>query len=272
MIRGLYTAAAGMRTQQDKQDILTNNLANVNTVGYKADQAIARSFPEVLLQLVQFGSGEKKSIGTMHQSVFIEESVPMFTQGILTDSNVDTHMAIVDEDMEVNYETGQKSSLFFTVRDKDGNEFYTRSGLFFEDAAGQLVTPEGYLVLDDIDFPIEIDGRRFTVNDKGMINFSGESSYDGVQLKLTKVDDPYKMIKIGEQLYTIEDENIIDSEFEMGQGNYSILQRKLEGSNVDLNQTVIDMNTALSMYEANQQVVRTIDRTLDLAVNQVGKV
>lgn len=272
MIRGLYTAAAGMRAQQDRQDILTNNLANINTVGYKADQGISRSFPEVLMQLVQFGSGEKKAIGNLHQAVFLEESVPIFTQGIITDSNVDTHMAIIDESMKANEETGQKPSLFFSVRDKNGNEFFTRSGLFFEDAAGQLVTPEGYLVLDDIDFPIEINGRSFTVNDKGIINFAGESSYDGIQLKLTKVDDPYKMIKIGEQLYTIEDRNIIDMEFEIGQGNYSILQRKLESSNVDLNQTVIDMNTALSMYEANQQVVRAIDRTLDLAVNQVGKV
>ncbi len=271
MIRGLYTAAAGMRAMQDKQDILSNNLANVNTVGYKADQSVARSFPEVFMQLVQFGSGETKSIGTMHQSVFLEESIPMFTQGILSDSNVDTHMAIVDENMEINEETDQKPSLFFTVRDKEGNQFYTRSGLFFEDAAGQLVTPEGYIVLDDIGFPIEIDGREFTVDEKGMINFP-EDRYDWVQLQLTKVDDPFKMIKVGEQLYTVEDENIIDTEFEFGQGNYKILQGKLEGSNVDLNQTVVDMNTALNMYEANQQVVKTIDRTLDLAVNQVGKV
>lgn len=271
MIRGLYTAAAGMISLQDKQNILTNNLANVNTVGYKADQGISRSFPEVFMNLVQFGNGTKKQIGTMNQAVFLEESVPIFTQGNILNSNVNTHMAIIDENMEVNEETGLKPALFFTVRDQNGNLFYTRSGLFFADAAGQLVTPEGYLVLDDTGFPIEVEGGEFNVDEAGRISYSDDPS-DWVQIQITKVNDPYKMVKTGEQLYRIEDENIIDAEFEFGQGNYKILQGKLEGSNVDINQTVIDMNTALSMYEANQQVVRTIDRTLDLAVNQVGKV
>ncbi|MGD9677922.1 MAG: flagellar hook-basal body protein [Vulcanibacillus sp.] len=271
MIRGLYTAAAGMRSLQDKQNILNNNLANVSTVGYKADQAISRSFPEVLMNSVQFGSGTKKSIGTMHQAVFIEESVPMFNQGTLIDSNVSTHMAIVDENLEINEETGQKPAIFFKVKDQNGNMFYTRSGLFFEDAAGQLVTPEGHLVMDDIDFPIDIDGREFSIDEKGTIIFTG-GQLDWVQIQTTKVNDPNKMVKVGEQLYSIEDESIIDTEFKIGKEDYKILQGKLEGSNVDVNQTVIDMNTALSLYEANQQVVKTIDRTLDLAVNQVGRV
>lgn len=271
MIRGLYTAASGMMSLQDKQNILNNNLANVNTIGYKADQGISRSFPEVFMQLVQFGDGTKKQIGTMNQAVFLEESVPIFTQGNIINSNVNTHMAIVDENMEVNQETGQKPSLFFTVKDQNDNIFYTRSGLFFEDAAGQLVTPEGYLVLDDTGFPIELEGDEFNVDESGRISFSDDPS-DWTQIQITKVNDPYKMVKIGDQLYSIEDENIIDAEFELGQGNYKVLQGKLEGSNVDINQTVIDMNTALSMYEANQQVVKTIDRTLDLAVNQIGRV
>lgn len=112
MIRGLYTAAAGMLTQQKRQDILTNNLANINTPGYKQDQAMMRSFPEVFLQAIQEPFAANKQIGSIHQGVFIEESVPIFTQGDLIETNDPYHLAIIDQDLPIDPTTGLKPSLF----------------------------------------------------------------------------------------------------------------------------------------------------------------
>lgn len=271
MIRGLYTAASGMMTMQDKQDIYTNNLANVNTVGYKSDQDVTRAFPEMLMQVVNYGTGSKETIGKMFQGAFVEESIPIFKQGTILDSEIKTNMAINDSQIPINEETGQRPNIFFTVSDGSGNKLYTRSGLFVEDAAGQLVTSEGYLVLDDGDSPINIDGREFTVSENGTIIFSGSDS-DSIQMQLTKVNNSYKMIKEGNQLFSIADDSIIDTEFDVNTEKYQILQGKIESSNVDINKTVVKMNTALNLYQANQQVLQTIDRTLDKAVNDVGKV
>lgn len=271
MIRGLYTAASGMMAMQDKQNIYTNNLANVNTIGYKSDQEVTRAFPEKLIQAINYGTGDVNSIGRMFQGVFVEESIPIFTQGTIVDSEINTNMAINDSQMAIDENTGQKPSLFFAVTNNSGNKLYTRSGLFVEDAAGQLVTPEGYLVLDDGGTPINIDGREFTVSSSGNITFAGDNS-DSVQMQLTKVNNSNKMVKIGNQVFTISDESIIDNEFDVESERFQILQGKVESSNVDIDKTVVRMNTALNLYQANQQLLQTIDRTLDKAVNDVGKV
>lgn len=266
MIRGLYTAASGMMTQQNKNDILSNNLANVETPGYQSKQGMVRAFPDVLIEATRVPGKGNNSIGTLNNGVFIEESRPIFTQGDLMDTGVSSHMAIYDG--ELKGENGAQSKLFFTVEDKEGNRYYTRSGLFTEDASGQLVTPEGHLVLDDWSWPIDVNGRSYTIDDKGNINFSDGGS---IRLGLTKIDDLTLLENRGNQNYTyVGDGQTID--FVGEEENYSIYQGKLERSNVDVTQTVTDMNTALRMYEANQKVIQAIDRTLDKAVNEVGRV
>ncbi|OEF99805.1 hypothetical protein BHF71_01115 [Vulcanibacillus modesticaldus] len=272
MIRGLYTAASGMITQQQRQTILTNNLANINTPGYKSYQGTIRAFPEVLLQAINQSSGGKtKRIGSIHQGVFVEESVPIFSQGDIIDTGLSNHIAIWDTDLQVDEETGKKPQIFFTIKDENDNILYTRSGLFTEDASGQLVTPKGYMLLDDMDNPIQVKGREFTIDEKGKILFSdGEE----VRIQLTKVKDPYKLVKQDNGVFKIDDEEIIDLDFEDNyeEENYRLLQGKLERSNVDPTQTLVEMMTALRIYESNQKVIQAIDRTLEKAVNEVGRV
>lgn len=260
MIRGLYTAASGMLAQQQKQALLTNNLANIHTPGYKADQGMLRAFPEMLIHAIRLENNQSYEIGNLHQGVFIEENVPVFVQGDLMETGVLNHMAIWDQNLE--------GKLFFTLEDENGNRFFTRSGLFTEDAAGQLVTPEGYLVLDDWNTPIQVNGRSFTMNEKGNIIFS-----DGEEIRvgLTKINDPYQMIKQGNQIYSYNGD-INGLEYVDDQENYKLLQGKLERSNVDPTQTMVDMMTALRLYEANQKMIQSLDRTLDKAVNEIGRV
>ncbi|MFV9510437.1 flagellar hook-basal body protein [Tepidibacillus sp. LV47] len=268
MIRGIYTATAGMLTQQKRQDLLTNNLANINTPGYKQDQAIIRSFPEVLLQTIRVPIKDKQPIGSIHQGVFVEENVPIFKQGDLMETGINTHLAIWDSELELTQNGQRRPILLFTVQDQNGERLFTRSGLFTEDAAGQLVTPEGYLVLDDQGKPIHINGRTFTVDQKGNIRFSDGQT---LRLGLTKIDNPNQLLKQGEQIYRLQG----------GQGNlpfvnenenYKIFQGKLERSNVDPAETIVNMMAALRIYEANQQVVQFLDKTLEKAVNEIGRV
>lgn len=271
MIRGLYTAVSGMLVQQQRQDNMTNNLANINTPGYKSNQGIIRAFPEALINALNLPDGKSKIIGSLNQGVFLEENIPILLQGDLIDTGVSNHMAIWDQDINIDPETGQKPMLFFTLEDEEGNRFYTRSGLFTEDAAGQLVSPEGYLVLDDWNYPIQVGGRPFKIDEKGNIYISDEEDSD-IQIQLTKIDNPNKMVKYGNGFYRVEDEDIIDTEFNFEEENYKLFQGKLERSNVDPTQTIVDMMSALRIYEANQKVIQSLDRTLEKAVNEIGRV
>lgn len=268
MIRGLYTAAAGMQTQQNRNDILSNNLANINTPGYQSKQGIIRTFPEVLLDTVRIPSNEDQSIGRLSQGVFIEESVPIFQQGDLMDTGVASNVGLYDADITTDPTTGKQPKLFFTVEDANGNRFYTRNGSFTVDALGQLVTPEGHLVLDDWNYPIQTNGREYSIDEKGYITFSDGTT---AKLGLTKINDTSLLENRGNQLY-IYNGNINELDFVEDGENYSIHQGKIERSNVDVNQTVTDMMTALRMYEANQKVIQSLDRTLDKAVNEIGRV
>src|SRR5690625_72499 len=129
-----------MISQQRRQEMITNNVANVNTPGYKADQVSLRSFPELLIQQmnarklpVQHQVTRRTSypIGTLNTGVYAQELTPNFGQGMLRETRIPTDIAIVDG----NYpdETG---SVFFTVENDAGNVRYTRNGNFTVDGAG----------------------------------------------------------------------------------------------------------------------------------------
>ncbi|WP_339064308.1 flagellar basal body protein [Tepidibacillus marianensis] len=191
-----------MLTQQARQDLLTNNLANINTPGYKQDQAMIRSFPDVLIQQIRVPvTGGQQAIGSIAQGVFMEENVPLFIQGDLIDTGVKTQMAIWDSELQPNPNQQTKPTLLFTIQDPEGGRAYTRSGLFTEDSQGQLVTSEGYLVLDDQGKPIQTNGREFTIDPKGTLQFTDGQT---LRLGLTKIDNPNQLLKQGNQIYRLQ--------------------------------------------------------------------
>src|SRR3954449_1922827 len=100
MLRGFYTAASGMLTQQRKTEMLANNMANVNTPGFKADQSAVRAFPEMLLQRMEPGSGMaapvSRTIGSLNTGVYMQEAMPKFRQGDLKETELNTDIAILD--------------------------------------------------------------------------------------------------------------------------------------------------------------------------------
>ncbi len=254
MIRGLYTAAAGMLAEQRRHDNLTNNIANLNTPGYKQDEAVLRAFPEVLLNSMSKGPDGftvTSPIGTMHNGVFTEELIPHFTQGDLMETGNHLDFAIQDEKEN----DGRINPSFFAVLNAEGEVRYARNGSFTLDAMGRLVTGDGNLVLGTDNNPIQ-------ANPDGSV----DPNFRIVQLN--DIENVPLFAREGHGLYRYagEQEDLID------RVEYNVNQGYVERSNVDPAQTTIDLMVAARAYEANQKVIQSYDRSLEKAVNEVGRV
>lgn len=266
MLRGFYTAASGMITQQRQQEALANNLANVNTPGYKADQTIQKSFPELLLrqihsQSLPVGSNVKlpinRPIGSLHTGVYVQEMVPDFSQGDLKATELPTDLALITGQLPD--ETG---NLFFTIQNEAGDLRLTRNGHFTVDGHGMLTTSQGYYVLDENGNPIETNNHNFIVTPEGrVLTESGEAA-----LGLAYVANVNDLEKEGNDLYNGESEALPQDV------TYQIHQGFLERSNVDTLRTMTAMMEAYRSFELNQRVLRTIDQNMEKAVNDVGRI
>ena len=157
MIRGLYTAATGMNAQAKKMDVISNDLANVDTTGYKKDTVVLSAFNEVLITRLEGNSIQNKDIGSMSLGVRVDEVYTQFAQGSLVQTDGVANLAIQGEG-------------FFVVQTPAG-EAYTRDGQFSITVDGRLVTQEGYSVMGE-NGPIEF-GEDY-LQEGGVLAFDTE--------------------------------------------------------------------------------------------------
>lgn len=300
MLRGLYTAAAGMISQQRKHDTITNNISNLNTPGFKQGNAVSRSFPEMLISLInkEEGQPEVKQIGRMNTGVFAEEDLSIYVQGDLSETKNPLDMAIVsniqvpgltfDGAGKAITPDGQKvfqPQAFFTVLDNNGQERYSRNGKFTVNDAGELVSSEGYRVLGADGQPIVlrdnatgefISGAKVTPTGQFVDSVNGVPLLDAqgnqIALRISRVDNPNRLIREGNGVYRINagDEGLVT--VAVPNNEVQIRQGFIERSNVDAAQSMVDMNAALRAYETNQKMVQFYDKSLEKAVNEVGRV
>ncbi|MFB1082124.1 flagellar hook-basal body protein [Jeotgalibacillus sp. JSM ZJ347] len=277
MFRGFYTVATGMLAQQRKTEMLTNNMSNVNTPGFKADQASMRAFPEMLLSSLGdsrvptengMSSTRMTPVGGLNTGVYMQEAVPLFTQGDLRETGLATDLAILQGNLPVNEETGVPGALFFTLENEDGTDRYTRNGNFALDADGFLTTPGGHYVLDENGARIELENDRFEVTDAGQIVQNGANI---ARVGVAYSDDPRALVKEGDELYRAPEGTVYDSAYEVANAGFTINQGSLERSNVDSARTMTDLMTAYRSFEANQKVLQAYDRSMEKAVNEVGR-
>jgi len=269
LLRGFYTAASGMMSQQRTQEALSNNIANVNTPGYKADSAVTRSFPEMLIR--QMGSNAQglgqapvrsisgQTIGSLHTGAYVQEVIPNFSQGPIRETGLTTDLALVDGEMPD--ETG---GLFFTVENEAGDTRYTRNGHFTVDADGFLTTNEGFYILDDNGNRIQPNSLDFVVSDNGQIQADGLNANIGIAY----IADTEALVKEEENLLT-GDVDAVNARNENMQ--FSVLQHTLEGANVDPGKTMTEMMTAYRMFEQNQRMLKAYDESMGKAVNEIGR-
>jgi len=258
MLRALYTSGWSMRANSKQMDIVSNNLANVSTNGYKKDTVVYESFPEAMVRRINDTHSTLNPSGKVGNVQFgndVGEVYTYFNGGHLdkTDQNLD--FAIKGSD-----------SAFFSIgvpnEDGDITEYYTRDGSFILNSDRQLVTSEGHLVLG-IDGPITLQNDNFNVLDDGSIVQNEEIV---ARLSIKEFTDTTTLRKFGE--------NLIQSTEQTEEQEFTgiVKQGFLEQSNVNVVNEMINMITVMRAYESNQKVVQALDGTLEKAVNEVGVV
>jgi flagellar basal-body rod protein FlgF len=250
MIRGIYFSARGMSIESIKQDVISNNLANVNTNGFKKDTVAVQSFSEYLLR-VQQNSGSRM-LGAVNQSPLIDSIVTRYDMGMLEQTGKDTDFAITGEG-------------FFVIQTPQGLR-YTRDGSFHLDREGYLVTAEGHYVLNTAGDPIESGSGTLVVDSHGVIRDGIGSLIGQMQIAGFTREQQLQMQKQGHNLFAMP-EGIMPAQL-VG----TVQQHAVERSNVDVIREMVEMITVTRMYEANQKSVQTQDELLGKSINEVGRV
>jgi len=259
MTRGLYIGASGMLAETQRQNIIANNLANVNTTGYKRDIPLSKEFPSMLIRRIR----EDRFDVTPTRIIEQRPIVGTLGLGVIPDDTAHDFTAPASL-----IETGNKLDLsilgdgFFAIQTKFGVR-YTRNGNFMLDSQGQLVTTEGNFVLGE-NGPIKITSSNIQFDENGKV-FVDEKLVD--RLQIVDFPKPYSLTKVGNNMFIPVDANITPQ----SATDAKVRSGFLESSNVNVVSEMVDMITALRAYEANQRVITAQNETLGRAINEVGR-
>ena len=249
MVKGLYTAYTGMINEQKRLDVLSNNLANADTNGYKKEGTTSQTFADELAIKIKDTSsyGLAQKLGTISMGVHIGETYTDYSTGSfkVTDNSTD----------------------------KQGNSSvkYTRDGAFTVNTQGYLVTKDGDYVLNandarngNVNGRIRVDPtQKITVDELGNIY---QNDQQVGTIGIVDFADYDYLAKYGENMYDLVNGGTVTA------ADGRIVQGTLESSNVNVVSEMVNMITISRAYQAGQKVINTIDETLDKAVNQVGNV
>jgi flagellar basal-body rod protein FlgG len=261
MVRSLWTGASGMIGQQANIDTISNNLANVNTHGYKKQRA---DFEDLIYQTIKV-AGTPATEDTvvpvgiqMGHGVKIADTQRVFSQGALQQTDVPTDMAIAGEG-------------FFKIQMYDGSMAYTRNGNFKVDSDGRMVTSNGYWLIPDIIMPELFLPDTINITKDGRVSVKVPQDGDLVELDVGRIDlyrfpNPVGLTAVGENLFKVSQasgEAIVGRPGYEGMG--SIQHRFLEMSNVAVVQEMVNLIVAQRAYEFNSRTIQTSDNMLGTA-------
>ena len=260
MIRGIYSAAAGMLSAFMRQETVANNLANINTPGFKRDFVPLREAPEVAdvrdlfgLAHTPYATGHARiAVGVVGTGALNDPLITDYTDGDVQVTGGELDLALI-------------GSGFFEMRSPDGQTFYSRAGQFSRDSFGRLMDARGNLLMGD-DGEIRVNQGAVSVAGDGRLFVDGEE-VTTLRVLSFPVDTP--MRKLGENGFVPVDPDAAPS---FADANTVVQQGALEASNVDPNRAVIEQMSAFRAYEAAQRMVQLNDTILERAVNDVGRV
>lgn len=268
MVRSLWTGASGMIAQQTNLDTIANNLANVNTTGYKTQ---TNEFKSLLYQTIQTettsANGEVKptsaQVGLGVRNAAINT---VFSQGSLLASESSTDFAIDGKG-------------FFAVRGEDGNTYYTRNGSFQWSVATNghmLCDSQGLPVMDSTGKPIVL-GEQYvmslvTVDKDGSLMYPDANNNPqqmGITVGLYQFNNPGGLKREGDSLFsqTAASGQPLNEATNMNLPRSRVIQSYLEGSNVNVADEMVNMITTQRAYEFNSRVITTTDTMLEQANN-----
>ena len=261
MVRSLWTGASGMIGQQANTDVISNNLANVNTHGYKKQRA---DFEDLIYQTVKV-AGTPATEDTvvpvgiqMGHGVKLADTQRVFSQGSLQQTDVPTDMAITGEG-------------FFKIQMYDGSMAYTRNGNFKVDETGRMVTSNGYWLIPDIVMPELFLPDSINITKDGRVSVkvpqNGDlAEVDVGRIELYRFSNPVGLTAVGENLFKVSQasgEAIAGIPGYEGMG--SIQHKFLEMSNVAVVQEMVNLIVAQRAYEFNSRTIQTSDNMLGTA-------
>ena len=259
MMRSLWTAASGMIGQQFNIDTIANNLANVNTTGFKQMRA---DFEDLLYQTQRLAGTPATEVTVVPTGVQVGHGVKpaatqkIFTQGALQATGNTPDIAIEGEG-------------FFRVLQYDGTYGYTRDGSFKIDSNGQLVNSNGYMLMPEVVLPEGFINDSLTISQDGRVTVKVAGSDDPLavgQLELYRFVNPAGLQSIGENLLKTTNASGNPIPGRPGfDGMGKVQQKYLEMSNVSVVKEMVNMIVAQRAYELNSRAIQTSDSMLATA-------
>lgn len=256
MIRGLYTAATGMHSMQHQIDVISNNIANVNTIGFKQDRA---EFQDLMYETLNYTAGRTSETSVNPTGIDVGLGVKVsgiqknFLQGDLKLTSNTLDLAI-------------EGNGFFQITTPDGETVYSRNGGFKLDSDGNIVNAQGYLLDPQITVPDNV--VDVTVAADGMVTATNPTTNAEITLGQIDIADfvnPAGLTPLGDSLYAASEASgnplvgTPDTE-QFG----SLKQGMIELSNVKLVDEMVDLITAQRAYEANSKSITTTDSMLQI--------
>ena len=249
MLRGFYTSANGVINEERILNVISNNLANVKTAGYKADTAIPTTFAEKLLMI----NGKQSETGTIRYRT-LEDTFTSLEQGTLRETGSPLDVAIL-------------GPVYFNIeRYPDGRVLLTKDGQFDIDDEGDLELGNIGKVLDEDGNRINLGTDDFIVSEEGVITTGDGREF---RLGLTYIESEEDVEKIGDNLFSpyggIVRGNIPEDEY------YALRQGWYERSNVDVADEMIKALDANNCFSANLQALQIMNSINQIACNDLLK-
>lgn len=256
MLRALYSSAAGMNAQQTNLDVVANNLANVNTTGFKKSKI---EFQDLLYETeraagAEQGSGNQLPTGVQigHGSQVVATS-KVFTTGELSRTGERLDVAVQGDG-------------FFEVQMSDGSKAYSRDGAFKTDASGRIVTSDGLPVQGFQ--PVPQGTTNVSISSNGEVTYSGSGSTSNFRIQLVRFANPSGLEAMGRNLFR---ETTASGTAELGNpgesGFGTLAQGYLELSNVKVVEEMVNLIVAQRAYEVNAKAVQASDEMMQLSNN-----
>ena len=254
MFRGFYTLTSNMITQERRLNVISNNMANVATPGFKSDELMTATFQEMLAH--RTGSVDKSSpayLGAnVHMMRVVDERVTNFEQGAFDFTERPLDVAIIGEG-------------FFEIQTPQGDPVYTRNGSFTLDDEGYLFLQHIGRVIGDNGEPILLQTDKIEFQTDGAIVFEGGGILG--RLRIADFIDYELLEKTGEGMFlNPEAGNAVEVGFPTVRG------KMLERSNVNAMDEMVAMMTSQRSLQAASQIVKTYDQLMAAAANDIGRI
>lgn len=240
MVRGIYSAAAGMTTQYKKIDMLGNNISNVNTTGYKQKNVTITTFGDELATR----TNDQKEVGNIPLCAYLDKESTDYSNGTLNYTGLNSDLAIT-------------TNGFFAVND-NGTVKYTRAGEFTVDGQGFLTTPDGARVLSTNMTPLQVGVDNFQVNSDGTI-LTPNANVGTIGVFANQ--DPATIVSRRDGFYDIPGATAVTG---------GIRQGWLENSNTDVINNMTSLMDSQRAFQGSQQAMSVTLSTVDKLVNEVG--